>query len=87
VHLLLSFNPSSRGYCGQLISVSVLYESGEGMDEYEMAQMDKQLKKVLQEVKIVHNTRLDISDDSQDFRLQLSVIHRFKFHHIVHHFQ
>jgi len=62
-----------------ILQSNILYENGEGMDEYEVAQMNKQLKKVLHDVKINHNTILDIDDDSQDFKLQISILHSETF--------
>jgi len=58
---------------------NMLYESGEGMDDYEMAQMNKQLTKMLMEIKVVHNAILNVTDDSQDFKLQIAIIHSEEF--------
>ncbi len=52
-----------------------MYESGEDLEDEEKENMERQRKKCLLDVGIVHNTIIDVDDNSQNFNLKISVLH------------
>jgi hypothetical protein len=56
-----------------------VYECGEGLEEDEIAQMNKQLQKTLKDVRIAHDSIIVVDDNSQNFELKVSIVHEDKF--------
>jgi len=62
-----------------MVNNDIIYECGGGLEEFEIDHMNKQLQKLLKQVKIEHNTSVSVDDNTQEFKLQISIIHCEEF--------
>lgn len=53
-----------------------MYECGEGLEDDEREHMNKQLKKLLKDVRITHNQLIEVGDQSQELKVQIGILHR-----------
>jgi len=62
-----------------MVDSDIMYECGEGLEEDEKEHNNRQLKKFLKDVRINHNSIIEIGDQSQDLNLKISIIHCEEF--------
>ncbi|KAH3757187.1 sumo-activating enzyme subunit 2 [Pelomyxa schiedti] len=67
---ILSFNMPSV-----MKESTIIFETGDDMDEYEAANYARQKVKTLHQVGIVDNTLLTVEDLTQDFTLDIHIVH------------
>lgn len=57
------------------VNNDIIYECGEGLEKEEIHRNAIQMKRTLNDVGITHDSLAEIDDNSQDYKLQISLIH------------